>query len=95
MDILVNRKEKRFEVSEQGQTAYLTFQFYRGDLALVHTVVPDAMQGKGVASALAGFAFDHARSIDRKVMVYCPFVGRYLKHHPELRKQLDPAYHRV
>lgn len=95
MKVVHNKKDKRFEVSEAGETAYLTYQFYRKDIALVHTVVPEGLKGKGIASALAAFAFEHADKIDKKVMVYCPFVGRYLKHHPELRKQLDPEYHRI
>ena len=58
----------------------------------MHTNVPDPLVGKGIASALAASAFEYAKKINRKVMVYCPFVAAYLKKHPELKDQLDKQY---
>lgn len=81
-----------FEVHEGDAIAYLEYRFYKNDIAFMHTEVPDSMSGKGVASALAAYAFEYAKKVNKKVMVYCPFVGAYLKRHSELKDQLDKQY---
>lgn len=96
MNIIHNKEESHFEYMENGETAYLKYSIYkRKNLALVHTKVPESMKGKGVASALAEFAFSYAKKNNKMVMVYCPFVSSYLKKHTELREQLNPEFHRT
>ena len=55
----------------------------------MHTVVPEALSGKGHASALAHHALQWAKEHKKKVMVYCPFVAAYLKKHPEFNPLID------
>jgi len=52
-------------------------------LQLIHTEVPEALRGKGMASALAQSALEWAREHQVKVDVICPYVAAYLKKHPE------------
>lgn len=82
----------QFEYQENDQLAKLEYRFYKKDIAFMHTEVPKALEGKGIASALAEYAFTYAKQINKKVMVYCPFVGAYLKRHPELKELVDEAY---
>lgn len=84
----------QFEYREGGEIAKLEYRFYKKDIAFMHTEVPKALEGKGIASALAAYAFNYAREINKKVMVYCPFVGVYLKRHPELRELVDEVYNK-
>ena len=58
----------------------------------MHTEVPGSMEGRGVASALVKYAFEYAKEHTNPVMVYCPFVGTYLKRHPEFRDLVDKEY---
>lgn len=81
-----------FEIHEGDEIAFLEYRFYKKDIAFMHTEVPKSMEGKGIASALAAYAFQYAKQIDKLVMVYCPFVAVYLKRHPELNEQLDKEY---
>lgn len=90
--IVNNEDLKRFEYHENGEIAVLTYRFYKKDIAFTHTIVPPSISGKGIGSALAAYAFDYAEKIDKKVMIYCPFVGAYLKKHPELNSQIDKQY---
>lgn len=83
-----NEKEQRFEILEAGHLGYLEYRFYKNDIALMHTFVPDALEGKGVASALAHHALEWAREHRKPVIVYCPFVAAYLKRHPEYNELL-------
>lgn len=92
-NLINNEQQQQFEIHVGDAVAKLEYRFYKKDIALMHTTVPKELEGKGIASALAAFAFDYAKRINKKVMVYCPFVGHYLKKHPELKDQLDKEYH--
>jgi predicted GNAT family acetyltransferase len=78
-----NEKEQQFQVKMEGEMAYLEYRFYKGNIALMHTEVPDKLGGRGIASTLAEYAFSYARDHKLSVKVYCPFVAAYLKKHPE------------
>ena len=93
-EIINNTKDQQFEIHIGDEVAYLQYRFYKKDIAMMHTKVPDAAKGKGIASKLAQYAFEYAKKENKKVMVYCPFVSKYVKEHPELRDQLDKEYHK-
>ena len=74
----------RFEVEEAGETAYLEFdQDSAGWITLIHTEVPEALRGRGIASMLAQTGLEYARENKLKVDVVCPLVANYLSKHPE------------
>lgn len=75
--------EGRFEIEDRGQVAFLEYSLAGNVLRLIHTEVPDELQGKGIASELAKSALDWAREHGKKVDVICEFVGAYLERHPE------------
>jgi uncharacterized protein len=82
-----NEKESRFEASALEGLAFLRYQLLRdGTFVLMHTEVPPALGGRGLASRLARTALDLARSHGAKVIVRCPFVAAYIEHHPEYRE---------
>jgi predicted GNAT family acetyltransferase len=78
-----NTEQQQFEVIENDETAVLQYRFLDGKIWLMHTAVPEKLEGKGIASSLAQFAFEWARSNEKKVKVLCPYVAVYLKRHPE------------
>lgn len=92
LQIINNEEQQQFEYRAEDNLATLTYKFYKKDIAFMHTNVPESLAGKGIASALAASAFEYAKKINRKVMVYCPFVAAYLRKHPELKDQLDKQY---
>ena len=61
----------------------LEYKVVRGRLALIHTEVLPAHEGRGVGSALVRFALDDARRRDLRVIAICPYVKEYLARHPE------------
>ena len=80
-----NQNTHRFEIKADGEVAFLEYRPEKGAIALVHTKVPPALEGRGIASALATAAFDYARSHQLKVVVICPYVGGWLQKHPDQR----------
>ena len=92
LTIVNNEQQQQFQVRMEGELAYLEYRLYKGDIALMHTEVPEKLAGRGIASALAEYAIKYAREKKIPVMVYCPFVASWLKKHPENRDVLDPKY---
>lgn len=77
-----NVQNLRFEIYHQGEIAFLEYRWLHGDLALMHTFVPEKLEGKGLAGMLAKTALEYAVSEGLKIVVYCPFVRSYMKRHP-------------
>lgn len=74
----------RYEARLDGELAgIIDYVDKRERIALVHTEVMAGFEGRGVAAALARFAFDDARARRLRVIAICPFVRSWLKRHPE------------
>ena len=93
--IINNTKLLRFETGVDGDFAYTDYRFYKGDMALMHTFVPESARGKGISSALAKFALEYVKEKKLKVMVYCPVVAKYIKLHPEYEVLIDKQYRQI
>jgi uncharacterized protein len=52
-------------------------------IALVHTEVSPALEGRGLASTLVAGALDDLRARRMHVVPICPFVRAYVRRHPE------------
>lgn len=86
IEVSHNQKESRFEVSLLDGLAELRYRVLRdGTLVLVHTEVPPALEGRGLASRLARAALELARARGAKVVVLCPFVAAFIERHPEFK----------
>jgi hypothetical protein len=73
----------RYEALVDGAVAVLAYQRRPGAIALIHTEVPPALRGHGLADQLATAALDAARAEGIKVIPICPFVKQFLQRHPE------------
>lgn len=73
----------RFEIARDGHVAYLEYNLAGKVLQLIHSEVPEALRGHGLASELAQGALEWARANGVKVDVICPSVAAYLEKHPE------------
>jgi predicted GNAT family acetyltransferase len=73
----------RFELERDEQVAYLEYTLTGDVLGLIHSEVPEALRGHGLAASLAKTALEWARENHKKVDVVCPSVAGYLKEHPE------------
>ena len=73
----------RFELERNGQIAYLEYTLAGNVLQLIHSEVPAALRGHGMASELAHSALEYAREQGLKVDIICPSVNAYIEKHPE------------
>jgi predicted GNAT family acetyltransferase len=77
-----NHTLNRFELSSNGQTAFLLYERTAHALTLIHTEVPPALRGRHLGEALVNAALQSARSTGVAVIAVCPFARAYLQRHP-------------
>jgi predicted GNAT family acetyltransferase len=76
--------EQRYEATIDGTLAgSIEYVVKYGRLALIHTEVLPAFEGKGVGSSLVRFGIAEARRRGLRVIPTCPFVRSYVESHPE------------
>lgn len=73
----------RFVAEVEGGVAELEYQRREGEVAFVHTFVPEESRGQDVGSALAEAGLAWARDEELGVIPACPFVEGYMDDHPE------------
>jgi uncharacterized protein len=73
---------KRFELTIDGDTAFLVYERTHNTLTLIHTEVPDDLRGRHVGEALVKAALHVGRSEGSRIVAVCPFVRAYLRKHP-------------
>lgn len=80
-----NPAESRYETLVEGHLGMIEYELAGDTIALTHTEVDPALEGRGVAKAMAKFALEDARRRGLKVRPDCRFVAAYIKRHPEYR----------
>ena len=78
-----NPEQSRFELETSEGPAVAIYRLRDGNLHIVHTEVPKALEGRGIGSQLVRGVLEIARERGQKVVPRCPFVSAYMKRHPE------------
>jgi predicted GNAT family acetyltransferase len=79
----INSESNRMELAVGANTAFINYKLSHELLYLIHTEVPEELEGKGVGSAIVLKALQYAKDEHLKIVPLCPFVQAYLKRHPE------------
>jgi predicted GNAT family acetyltransferase len=75
---------QRYEARVEGDLAgFIDYKAKQDRIALIHTEVLPAHQGRGIAEQLVRFALDDARRRGLRVIATCPYVRAYVERHPE------------
>ena len=82
-NVIDNKERSRFEVALDGEFAHVDYRWHKGKMAIMHTEVPAAYEGKGIAAAMVKHVLGYARKEGLKILVYCPYTAMYIKRHPE------------
>ncbi|MGE5053220.1 MAG: GNAT family N-acetyltransferase [Acidobacteriota bacterium] len=91
-EITDNAALHRFELHEHEETAVLVYERAGDMLRLMHTEVPQSLEGKGVGSKLVSAVLRLAQENKLSVVPLCPFVAQYVKRHPEYSAVVDPPH---
>ena len=83
MSVTHDAEKRRFELTEDGETAFASYK-RDGDIwDFDHTVVPKALGGRGVGTRLIKAALADVKAAGGRVVPSCSFVAHYLEKHPE------------
>jgi predicted GNAT family acetyltransferase len=86
-----NPAKQRFEYSSQGERAIAAYTLSGNVITFTHTLVPEALQGQGVAKQLVLAGLAAARERDLQVIPQCPVFAAYMSKHPETHDLLADA----
>lgn len=92
MEILHDEGEKRFWTLVDGYTAHVAYEIVDKGLDIRHTVVPEAIGGRGVAGALVKAVYDYARVKQLKPIATCAYAVAWLQRHPEYQGEVSADY---
>ena len=81
----------RFEMMVEDNRAIIEFEQNNFTIKLLHTEVPPALEGKGVATALIEKTLEYIEHNHFRLIPLCPFVVAYLKRHPQWNMLLDAS----
>ena len=91
--LVLNEEKKRFELVIEGKIAYIEYILSNENIMfLTHTEVPVGLEGKGVGSAIVSKTLNYIKEKGYTLAPLCPFVGAYLKRHPEHKDILARGY---
>ncbi|HWI87061.1 MAG TPA: GNAT family N-acetyltransferase, partial [Sphingomonas sp.] len=80
-----NARRSRYELHAEGGIAIAEYQLTDDIVTFTHTIVPEALRGRGLASRLVGRALADVRQRGLKIRAQCPFVADYVDRHPEMQ----------
>lgn len=83
IEVKDNPAENRFEATLEGHTAIIEYKLKPGVMTVLHTEVPKALEGRGIAGAMTRYALEHMAANKLELVPLCPYMRSYLKKHPE------------
>jgi hypothetical protein len=81
--VVDNRTSSRFELEIDGDRAELVYRKEGDRLVLVHTEVPDELEGHGLGGLLVRAALARATAEQLTIVPKCNFARGWLENHPE------------
>ena len=84
-------EKKVFQTTVDGETARLMYHVTDGALDVRHTIVPDEISGRGIASALVKAAYDYALANGLVPVATCSYAVVWL----ERQERIMPEKERV
>lgn len=94
-DVRDNPDLNRYELPVAGETAVVTYNLSPPNLMITETLVPEQLEGQGIASRLAKAVLADAKARDRLILPVCPFFSAYLQKHPEHAEVVHPTYRTI
>ncbi|WP_436515943.1 GNAT family N-acetyltransferase [Ekhidna sp. To15] len=84
-----NKEENRFELALDNSIAFIDYKIGKsGAMYLIHTEVPDELEGQGVGHKLVRESLDLIEKANIKIIPLCPFVKSFIKNHQADFQQL-------
>lgn len=93
IEVRNNTERNRFEIDIDGRMARAEYMIVGNErIVFTHTEVHPDLEGNGLASVIAKYAFDFAQDKGYKIMPLCPYMAGYMKRHPEYHHLLMSGF---
>lgn len=83
LEVRHNAAAHRYEVEADGNLAVADYEMQDGKQVFTHTLVPEALRGRGLAEALVRRALHDAQAAGRKVVPACSYVAKFIERNQE------------
>ena len=94
-EIRDNADRHQYELPVEGEIAVVTYNLSPPNLMITETLVPQPLEGRGIASRLAKHVIEDARARALLILPVCPFFAAYFQKHPELAEVVHPTYRTI
>jgi predicted GNAT family acetyltransferase len=94
LPLIKNEEKKRFELEVEGHIAFTEYLERNNVIRLIHTESPEAIAGRGVATALVEKTLNYIEQNNYLLIPLCPLVFAYIKRHPEWKRIVDPSFNK-
>ncbi|MDE2408660.1 MAG: N-acetyltransferase [Xanthomonadaceae bacterium] len=82
-DIHHDAGTRQFSTEVDGHLAHVDYETGTGRIVITHTIVPEAIGGRGIAAALVRAALEYARDHGLQVEPQCSYADVWMRRHPE------------
>ena len=83
VEVRHEREASRFAATVEGHDCELDYRIEGGVLTILHTGVPAAVGGRGIAAQLTQATLAFARAEQLKVYPACSYAATYFRRHPD------------
>lgn len=94
-EIRDNPDRHQYELPVEREIAVVTYNLSPPNLMITETLVPQRLEGRGIASRLAKHVIEDARKRELLILPVCPFFAAYFQKHPELADAIHPTYRTI
>ncbi|MEO5624793.1 MAG: GNAT family N-acetyltransferase [Dokdonella sp.] len=91
VNVVRNEAASRFEAIVDNEMCVLEYRLDGKVLTILHTGVPDAVGGRGIAGALTKVALDTARQQGWRLVPACAYSLTYIERHPQYQDLVSRA----
>ncbi|SOD18578.1 GNAT family N-acetyltransferase [Pedobacter xixiisoli] len=95
LPLVKNEETKRFELTVDGHIAFIEYEEDGKIIKLIHTESPEALAGRGAATALIEKTLVYFEENSYQLVPLCPLVFAYVKRHPEWKRLVPSKYLRL
>lgn len=81
--LVMNEDDHQFEMEVDGGKAIIVYQQNDNIIKLLHTEVPQELEGRGIATAIIEKTLHYIKDNNLHLVPLCPMVVAYIKRHPE------------
>lgn len=78
MEIVHDKAQHMFLIEKEEGKSYMEYTLDGNTVTVIHTVVPDALSGQGIAGRLAGALYAWAQEEGYRLLSDCTYMTHWL-----------------